>query len=94
MEMSIVTICEVDDCAYNMDSHCHTKAITIGDGTNPKCDTFCRSARKGGEAETIAGVGACKVSVCAYNANLECLAPGITVGYSEQEPDCMTFEMR
>ena len=90
----MVTICEANDCAYNRDSQCHAKAITIGDGVNPKCDTFCMAARKGGDAATMAGVGACKVSICAYNSNLECLAPKITVGYSEQEPDCLTFEPR
>jgi hypothetical protein len=94
MEMSMVMKCEVNDCAYNMDSHCHTKAITIGDSMHPRCDTFCVSTRKGGDTDTMASVGACKVSACAYNANLECLAPGISVGYDEQEPNCMTFESR
>ena len=93
MEMSMVMKCEVNDCAYNVDSCCHTMAITIGDGMHPRCDTFCQSSTsKGGDTGSMAGVGACKVAVCKYNTNLECQAPGISVGYGEQEPDCLTFE--
>jgi len=94
MEMSMVTKCQVSDCAYNMDSFCHTMAITIGDGMRPRCDTFCQSTTKGGDTGSMAGVGACKVAVCKYNTSLECQAPGIYVGYGEQEPGCLTFESR
>lgn len=94
MEMSMVMKCEVDDCAYNVDSCCRTMAITIGDGVHPRCDTFCQSANKGGNVGSTAGVGACKVSICNHNTNLECQAPGISVGYGEQDADCLTFEPR
>lgn len=93
MEMSKVMKCSVNDCAYNMDNCCHALAITIGDSMQPRCDTFCRSAMKGGDASSMAVVGACKVSECQYNTSLECQAPGISIGYSEQEPDCLTFEL-
>ena len=93
MEMPKVAKCEVDDCAYNVDDVCHAMAITIGDGTRPRCDTFCRSMTKGGDAGCIAGVGACKVSACMYNANLECQSPEVNVGYNEDEPDCLTFKV-
>ncbi|MBW8039954.1 MAG: DUF1540 domain-containing protein [Planctomycetes bacterium] len=93
MEMSKVMKCEVDDCAYNMDSCCHTIAITIGDSALPRCDTFCQSTIKGGDAGSMAGVGACKVSACMYNTNLECQSPEVDVGYNENEPNCLTFEM-
>lgn len=46
MEMSMVMKCEVDACAYNMDTCCHTMAITIGDSMHPGCDTFCLSTKK------------------------------------------------
>ncbi len=92
MEMSKVMKCEVSDCAYNMDDCCHAMAITIGDSMNPRCDTFCQSSIKGGDASCMAGVGACKVSSCTYNDNLECGAPGISVGYKGQDPDCLTFQ--
>ena len=50
MEMPKVRKCEVADCAYNMDSTCHAMAITVGDGMRPRCDTFCQSVMKGGDA--------------------------------------------
>lgn len=94
MKMPEVMRCEVSDCVYNMDNRCHTPAITIGDGRNPRCDTFCHSTVKGGDASDMAGVGACKVSGCKYNNKFECHAPKISVGYRDQEPDCLTFQSK
>jgi hypothetical protein len=94
MEMSVVMKCEVNDCAYNMDNCCHTMAITIGDSVHPRCDTFCQATMKGGDTAHMAGVGACKVSACKYNTGLQCRTSGISVGYYEQEPDCLTFELK
>lgn len=94
MKMTKVMKCNVKDCAYNMDDCCHTIAITVGDGNNPMCDTFCQSTMKGGDSSSLAGVGACKVSACKHNTKLECQAPEITVGYCGQEPDCLTFESK
>jgi len=94
MKMSKVIKCEVSDCAYNMDTCCHTMAITVGDADSPRCDTFCEGSMKGGDASCLAGVGACKMSSCMYNTNLECGAPQISVAYKKQEPDCLTFEMK
>ena len=90
--MSKVIKCDVTDCAYNVDNCCHTIAITVGDESNPRCDTFCQSTMKGGDADCTAGVGACKVSACTYNDNLECGAQEISIGYKGQEPDCLTFQ--
>jgi len=92
MEMSEVTKCFVEDCAYNTDNCCHTIAITVGDGSNPQCDTFCQSSIPGGKAGCVAGIGACKVSVCKFNANLECTASGVSIGYKDNEPDCLSFQ--
>ena len=94
MEMTKVMKCEVNDCVYNMDDCCHTTAVTVGDGNTPKCDTFCHSTVKGGDARDLAGVGACKISACRYNKKFECWAPGITVGYCELEPNCLTFKSK
>ncbi len=94
MEMSRVAKCEVNDCAYNLDNVCHAMAITIGDGMHARCDTFCHSMVKAGDAGCVAGVGACKVSSCTYNTDLECRSPEIFVGYMEEEPDCLTFQSR
>ena len=93
MEMSKVMKCEIRDCAYNMANSCHTMAITIGNSSSPKCDTFCKSSMKGGDTSCLAGVGACKTSSCRYNNNLECGAQGISIGYKGQEADCLTFQM-
>ncbi len=94
MEMSKVIKCEVDDCAYNLSSTCNARAITVGHGATPRCDTFCQSMMKGGDAESLASVGACKVSLCMYNSVLECQSPGICVGYNAGEPDCLTFQAK
>jgi hypothetical protein len=47
---------------------------------------------KGGNSESVAGIGACKVSDCEYNKALECSAEGITVGRHEEHADCETYE--
>lgn len=96
MKMANVTKCEVNDCVYNKDHVCHTLGITVGDGcsqdgASSKCDTFCRSTAKGGNADDRAGVGACKVMGCAHNIKLECVASGINVGYRDRTPYCLTF---
>ena len=92
MEISKVIKCEVNDCSYNMNDACNARAITVGDGTSPRCDTFCQSMTKGGDSGCFASVGACKVSSCAFNTVLECRSPEICVGYKEDEPDCLTFQ--
>ncbi len=91
MEMPKVTDCQASECSYNSDGMCHAMAITIGDMTNPQCDTFCQSSSKGGDPTCIALVGACKTTSCTHNMSLECQAPGISVGYQSGEVDCLTF---
>ncbi len=91
MEMPKVSRCEVSECAYNMQGLCHAMAITVGNSDHPRCDTFCRSANKGGDMNCIASVGACKTSSCMFNQSLECQASQICVGYKEDEVDCLTF---
>ncbi|MHC4740494.1 MAG: DUF1540 domain-containing protein, partial [Planctomycetota bacterium] len=39
MDMPKVVKCDVTECAYNIDEECNAHAITIGDSTNPRCDT-------------------------------------------------------
>jgi hypothetical protein len=95
MEMVKVQRCEVSECAYNSDHKCHTMAITVGhDDAHPMCDTFCRSASKGGQPGMIAGVGACKVASCIHNNALECEASSVKVGRQHDEVDCLTFKRR
>jgi len=94
MELAQVQKCNVTDCAYNVDNACCTPAITVGDETTPRCDTFCHSASHGGEPGLTAKVGACKVAQCIYNESLECQASGISVGYQSDEPMCTTYKAR
>lgn len=94
MEMPKVNQCDASECAYNTDHMCHALAVTIGDPDSPLCDTFFRTAEKGGEADSVAGVGACKTSSCRFNEKFECRAPGIEVGHKSEGIDCLTYEAR
>lgn len=90
ISMPKILSCSVTECAYNINSECHTLAITVGDGNHAECDTFYRFKSKGG-ADMVGGVGACKAYECVYNKSLECNAPGINVGHHSGHADCQTF---
>lgn len=94
LEMSDVQACDVRSCAYNVEERCHARAITVGDGIHPACDTFFESDRHTRDASHTAGVGACKVASCRYNSDLECAADTIHVGFHDNHADCMTFAPR
>ncbi len=94
MEMPPIARCDVTDCSYNQQRRCHAAAITVGDTTHPRCDTFVQSDERGGDEDTNGRVGACKVTSCIYNQRLECAAQTIAVGRKESEVDCLTFEPR
>jgi len=91
IEMPDVSACGVDECAYNMKGACHAKAITIGDGVHPGCDTYLTSSRHT-SGTFHAGVGACKIERCRHNRDLECEASSIRVDMDGGEATCMTFE--
>lgn len=93
-EMSAVSSCDVSQCSYNANNKCHAKAITIGDGVNPGCDTFLGAGEHITKTDRIAGVGACKVSACVHNEDFECAAESISIGFNSGEVKCMTFELR
>jgi hypothetical protein len=92
MKMATVTKCDASECSYNADNICHALAITIGDESNPMCDTFCQSSMKGGDSSGMAGVGACKVASCSHNSSLECDCSAIEVGHQGREAECLSFE--
>jgi hypothetical protein len=92
--MPEVRACAVSECAYNAEGDCHAKAITIGDGAHPACDTFCPSDGHVTSGSTRAGVGACKVAACVHNQDLECTAATIQIDHHRGHADCMTFEPR
>lgn len=87
-----VMLCTVGECAYNAGNGCHARAITIGDGSTPACDTlFCGAPRV--QAKNIhGGVGACKIINCAHNKDLECTADSIAVGLVTGSVNCLTFD--
>lgn len=93
IDIPIVNECVIEDCAYNFDSNCHAKAITIGDGANPGCDTaFLHPPGHTNNRSTIAGVGACKVMDCAFNTEYECAADRIDVGRKGDDINCLTYQ--
>ena len=94
IEMPKVKACSVKQCAYNMDSNCHAKAITVGDHKNPDCDTFFQSPAHTKHIARTAGVGACKVTHCQYNDDFECMANGIEVGVKANHIKCLTYAPR
>jgi hypothetical protein len=93
-EMAEVRKCDVQNCGYNMNCNCHAKAITVGDSSNPSCDTFMKTEKHTKETARIAGVGACKVSECRFNEDFECSADYVSVGFKEGKVNCLTFEAR
>lgn len=93
IEMPDVAACDVKDCAYNKDDACHARAITVGHGVHPGCDTFFVSPEHIRRKEK-AGVGACKVSSCKHNDDFECQANAIRVGRREENVECLTFDPR
>ncbi|MDP2761664.1 MAG: DUF1540 domain-containing protein [Sideroxyarcus sp.] len=94
LEMPVVSGCMVSDCAYNANSNCHARAITIGDTLKPGCDTFMKGSRHVRQIQQVAGIGACKTVGCKFNEDLECMAEGIKVGMIQSEANCMTFAAR
>jgi hypothetical protein len=92
IEIPAVLGCASTDCAYNEGTECHAKAITVGDGVNPNCDTFLDSSSDHtASSGQPGGVGACKLSACAYNDDLECTAQSISVGNQGGKASCMTY---
>lgn len=94
VEMPLVKKCDAQNCGFNGQKNCHAKAITIGDGTNPGCDTFMETKTHTRESKRIAGVGACKVSGCKFNNDYECTSNNISVGIVDGEIKCRTYVPR
>lgn len=94
LEMSMIKSCNVSECSYNLNSACHAKAITVGDGENPGCDTYMHASKHVRSTSLHAGVGACKVGGCQHNSDFECGAESIEVGSCGGGVFCMTYEAR
>lgn len=94
IEMPLIKHCDVSGCAYNLNAACHAKAITIGDGVSPGCDTFMSASSHVRNKQIKAGVGACKVGGCTHNIDLECSAENISVSQKGGMVQCMTYLAR
>lgn len=94
LEMPIVSMCSASACAYNSNSNCHARAVTIGDLTRPGCDTFVGGAHHIRETKQIAGIGACKMENCKFNYDLECMAENVQIDMVSIEVNCTTFAAR
>ncbi len=92
MQMPAVTECTAEKCAYNNNHTCHALAITVGQQSDARCDTFTTAAERGGDPAATGHVGACTMSDCQHNVELECQAPGITVGPQRDIVDCLTYQ--
>jgi len=93
VELTEVKACSISECAYNHDKQCVARAITIGDHTEPSCETFF-SAPRHAQAESEAVVGACKMTDCVHNGDYECQAPDIVVDRILGRAHCVTFSHR
>lgn len=89
-DMPEVANCAATECAFNAHSACHAKAITVGSGTSPDCDTFYDNDSHTHSSRT-AGVGACKMADCDHNDDFECVADRIQVGTRGDSVNCLTY---
>lgn len=94
IEMPMIQRCDVSECSYNLNAACHAKAITIGDGASPGCDTFMNTGSHVRSKQIKAGVGACKVDGCSHNNDFECAADSISVSQEGSKVMCMTYMPR
>lgn len=94
LDMPIVSQCQATECAYNVRNSCHARAITIGGGLHPGCDTFFSNRAHTRDKKRIAGVGACKIAGCRHNEDYECCASDIRVGFQDSDINCLTYAAR
>lgn len=94
IELPEVSRCDASVCAFNNENGCRARAITIGDGAFPGCDTFLGKAAGSVEAMQIAGVGACKIAGCKFNNDFVCQADSIAVATASAPPACQTYAAR
>ena len=94
LEMPLVSACSVSECGYNVDEQCRARAITVGDGIHPGCDTYFQGSKHAKAIGRVAGVGACKVTGCKHNDDYECMIDSIQVGMNNGAVDCLTYQQR
>ncbi len=94
IQMPVVSECAATECAYNFNKNCQARAITVGDGTHPGCDTFFMGSGKAKGSGQIAGIGACKISSCKFNEGFECMTESISVCHVQNKVSCTTYSAR
>ncbi len=92
MDMTQISTCNAQSCAYNMNGLCHTLAITVG--PHAECNTYVHASSRGGFDDANGGIGSCLASECKFNERLECGAPRINVASHDKHADCETFLKR
>lgn len=93
IDIPLVSGCKASECAYNIADNCHARAITVGNGIHPGCDTFFSNATHTHDTAQIAGVGACKVAACKFNSDFECNADSISVGHGKSGVCCLSYAL-
>lgn len=93
LDMAVVNECKITDCAYNLQDTCNARAVTIGDGVHPGCDTFFSNTTHTHEFNEVTGVGACKVLSCRHNQDFECGAEAIAIGRNKSGVSCLTYAL-
>lgn len=91
--MTQIDSCNVENCAYNSGKTCHAIAITVG-GPHQECDTFLESSQKGGEKNSVSGIGACRIEDCVFNRSFLCGADRIKIGPHETHADCLSYSRK
>lgn len=94
IQMPIVSECAATECAYNINKSCQARAITVGDGIHPGCDTFLMGSGKAKGSGQTAGIGACKITGCKFNEGLECMTDSISVCHVRGKVSCTTYSAR
>lgn len=92
MNMTVISKCDMSNCAYNKDGGCHTLGITVG--PHAECNTFVHASSRGGFPEVKGGIGACLASSCKFNNKLECQAVDVNVSTDSKHADCTTFQQK
>ncbi len=92
MDMTNISKCSMENCAYNMDGLCHTLAITVG--PHAECNTYIHASSRGGFNNVTGGIGACLATDCKFNKQLECSASKIDVASHDKHADCDTFKKK
>ena len=94
--MPLVSMCDVEECAFNRNQTCHALVITIDDERTrcAVCGIYVKTNRKAEVMDATGRVGVCNAQGCIYNSGFECTAYYISIGLHEGHADCKKFSLR